>query len=228
MISAANSDTDRNSARINYIMNYVSPCSGKAWKDWTEAIMGFDIENEPMTSDTSICTDNDTAGWLCSRAANMRQTLGAENPIKIGTGGIGGDISHNCNFMSSALSCPEIDMISVHRYAGTEASGNANWANAAASWFKQVGGAAGKLVYVEEWGIASNTADQSSEWPANTDDLDNGQIPWIYWQVLPPKKCDTSDSDYFGIYMDGGIDLAGPIGKAAQTDAYQDWTGIIY
>jgi hypothetical protein len=74
--------------------------------------MGFDVQNEPMAPKQSECTNNDVHGWLCGRAAHMRSVLGAENAIKIGSGGIGGDYYWNCNFMQAALQCPELDMIS--------------------------------------------------------------------------------------------------------------------
>ena len=33
--------------RLSFILNYVSPSSGKPWKKWHEAIMAFDLQNEP-------------------------------------------------------------------------------------------------------------------------------------------------------------------------------------
>lgn len=103
--------------RLKYILNYKGKYSGQVWKNWHQAIFAFDVQNEPFSAQiesgiSSDCNNNDPAGWFCGRAANIRSTLGANNPIKIGSGGIGGDISHNCNFMAAALACPELDIVS--------------------------------------------------------------------------------------------------------------------
>ena len=37
--------------RLSKIFNYKGVHSGQVWKVWTSAIMGFDIENEPMLLD---------------------------------------------------------------------------------------------------------------------------------------------------------------------------------
>lgn len=45
-----NSDTAKSEidARYAAVLNYKSPSSGKIWSQWPEAILAFDIENEPM------------------------------------------------------------------------------------------------------------------------------------------------------------------------------------
>lgn len=98
--------------RLTHILNYKGKYSGKVWKNWHEGIMAFDLQNEPMTTKTSECTSGDTHGWACGRARHIRQVLGADNPIKVATGGFGGDIVHGCNFMEAATKCDAIDLIS--------------------------------------------------------------------------------------------------------------------
>lgn len=210
--------------RLSFILNYVSPSSGKAWKNWKEAIMAFDLQNEPMAPKTAECNtaQGDRYGWICGRAAHLRSLLGANNPIKVASGGIGGDISHGCNLVAQAVNCPQLDIISIHRYAGAQAANPNQWANSARSWIAQ---AKGKLVMVEEWGVRE--ADAPSEYPAQANDINAGAIPWLYWQILPPYKCSGGGTDGFNIYMDGTTDVAGPMRRAASKVAAQNWSGTV-
>ncbi|KAI4868781.1 hypothetical protein F4820DRAFT_444699 [Hypoxylon rubiginosum] len=78
--------------RIDHTLQYKGAHSGKVvWTEWSDAIMTFDLHNEPMSPNTSICKNNNPYGWLCGRAKHMRQTLGPDNTIRIATGGVGGD-----------------------------------------------------------------------------------------------------------------------------------------
>lgn len=187
--------------------------------------MGFDLQNEPFSSKTEECTYATAQSWACGRAATLRDALGAQNPIKIGTGGLGGDISHGCTFIKSAMDCPQIDMVSVHRYAGPEAQNHGQWANSYASWLGQTNG---KLVYVEEWGINTTRYDIKSEFQDNTADMNAGGLPWLYWQILPEKKCDVQDGDPFGFYINSGVDVAGAVKGASSATSKQDWSGIVW
>jgi mannan endo-1,4-beta-mannosidase len=38
---------DQYDQRLSYILNYQSPSTGKRWKDWSEAIMAFDLQAKP-------------------------------------------------------------------------------------------------------------------------------------------------------------------------------------
>lgn len=73
--------------------------------------MGFDLQNEPFASKTEECHYSSAQSWACGRAKALRAELGGYNPIKIATGGLGGDISHGCTFLESAMNCPQIDMV---------------------------------------------------------------------------------------------------------------------
>ena len=53
-------------ARYNHILNFVSPSSGKKWGQWKEAILAFDIENEPFQQAQSLASQNDPPDWLCN------------------------------------------------------------------------------------------------------------------------------------------------------------------
>ena len=86
----------------------------------------------------------------------------------------------------------------------------------------------GKLVNLEEWGVDTSKHDPSSEFPANTKDMNAAGLPWLYWQLLPSKKCNTQDGDYFGFYIDSGVPYTREIKAANEADSPQDWTGIVH
>ncbi|KAI1366804.1 glycoside hydrolase [Xylaria arbuscula] len=218
-------------ARLTHVLNYQGKWSGKVWKDWPEAIMAFDLQNEPMSTKTEECTSGAGAKWICGRAQHMRDVLGVGNPIKISTGGIGGDISKGCNFMDAAVTCDALDLIAVHRYAGNLASNPNEWSGAASGY---VNNAKGKLVYIEEWGVRQyqGAADVSVEYPAQANDMNKVGLPWLYWQIVPAKTCDydpkNDGSDSFSIFQGSGVDIAGPMKAASSASGLQDWSGIVY
>ncbi|XXG96871.1 hypothetical protein Hte_003162 [Hypoxylon texense] len=216
--------------RVDHILKYKGAHSGKVWKEWSDAIMAFDLQNEPMSPDTSVCKNDDPQGWLCGRAKHMRATLGADNPIRIATGGVGGDISHGCAFARAATRCAEVDLVAVHRYGGRQASSPGQWSSGAGQWVDQAGG---KLVFVEEWGVDTGSSDPETELPAQAGDLNKVGMPNLYWQFLPKQSggCSynpKSDSgDKFGIFVEGDTDIASVVKGASSADAIQDWSKIM-
>jgi mannan endo-1,4-beta-mannosidase len=131
-------------ARIKAILSYKSPNSGKEWGNWSEAILAFDLENEPFQF-TSDGSSGDPSSWLCGRASNFKKYI-TSSDIKVATGGIGGDQSHGYNMLPAALKCSSIDLMSIHAYVG-QAS---NWGNMLPGW-ATTSQQNGKLLYVEEW-----------------------------------------------------------------------------
>ncbi|KAI1630682.1 glycoside hydrolase superfamily [Biscogniauxia mediterranea] len=219
--------TDQYDARLSYILNYKGKTSGKQWKTWSDAILAFDIQNEPFNAKVAECTNSEAKDWVCGRAKHMRSELGSSSPILIASGGIGGDYSHDCNFAAYATGCAELDLLSVHRYAGPQGSGT-QWSSI--DWAKAAGG---KKVYVEEWGVFSNKVAPKTDYPAQAGDINKIGLPGVYWQILPPKNADcpydpSQDGDPFGIFMDSGVDIAGPMQEAAKTPGLQDWAGSVY
>lgn len=79
--------------------------------------MAFDIENEPFSSKTEECTYSSAEPWVCGRSQTMRNLLGSSNPIKVATGGFGGDITKNCTFKAGATTCTNVDIVSGKLYA---------------------------------------------------------------------------------------------------------------
>ncbi|KAK7913811.1 hypothetical protein PG985_011514 [Apiospora marii] len=217
---------DAYDARLSYILNYKGASSGKVWKEWSDAIMGFDLQNEPFAANTSACTINDARNWACGRATHLRAELGHDNRMVVASGGLGGDFSHGCTFMASAMSCDALDAVAVHRYASVPGKWNAS----AADWVTQ---ARGKLVFVEEWGIDASKYDQGAAFPAEAADFNSVGLPALYWQfILPsvaqcPYTAAGDSGDHFGIVYDSGVDLSGPMQQARKSEALQDWTGIV-
>jgi mannan endo-1,4-beta-mannosidase len=64
-------------ARLQSILEYKSPnFGGKQWKDLSEVILAFDIQNEPLIAAADKAAANDPDDWLCGRAGNMKKILG--------------------------------------------------------------------------------------------------------------------------------------------------------
>ncbi|KAF4342794.1 glycoside hydrolase family 5 [Fusarium beomiforme] len=217
---------DAYDARLSYILNYKGKYSGKVWKNWPQAIFSFNIQNEPMTPQPSICQNGDQAGWACGRATHIRNA-GLDSHILISTGGLGGDFSHGCTFSAAVTQCKAIDAISIHRYANVPGQ----WSDNMPNWLKQ---ANGKKFYLEEWGIDSQKFDQKSAFVSEVNNMNSVGLPNVYWQILPPSSgsCDynpkNDGGDPFGIYTNSGVNLVGPIKAATSSAAAQDWTGSLY
>jgi mannan endo-1,4-beta-mannosidase len=156
-------------ARIKAILTYTSPSSGKMWGNWPEAILAFDLENEPFQF-TNDGANNDPSNWLCGRAQNFRKNL-QTTQIKVATGGIGGDQSHNFNMLSAALKCASIDLMSVHSYVGQAST----WGSILPS-FESQAAANNKLIYVEEWGVATS---YPSNFNSQAAAINAQRYPWV-------------------------------------------------
>jgi mannan endo-1,4-beta-mannosidase len=156
-------------ARVAAILGYTSPSSGKKWGEWSDAILAFDLENEPFQF-TSDAANGDVSGWLCGRAQNFRKVLG-DSAIKVATGGIGGDHSHGYNMLQAALDCDSIDLMSIHSYV----SDASTWSGLL-SGDETKASASNKLIYVEEWGV-------STSYSSNFDDqaaaINGAGYPWV-------------------------------------------------
>lgn len=219
---------DAYDARLSHILNYKGKYSGQVWKDWPQAIVAFNLQNEPMDSGDSHCENNDPYGWACGRAQKLKSLLGSNTQTLVTTGGLGGDISHGCTFNTAVTHCDAIDAIAVHRYASVPG----HWSSALPDWISQ---ANGKKVYLEEWGIDASKYDQTSAFVSEVEDMNSVGLPSLYWQILPPGEGScagydpkTDNDDHFGIFQDSGTDLAGPMNGAAGVQAAQDWTGSVY
>lgn len=102
--------------RLQHILEYIGKHTGRAWKDFEDVILAFDLQNEPYVGvkdgagvDCAGMAQNDK-DWVCKRATKMRDILGGSQ-IKIATGGLGGADSNGCSFLSTAMACNAIDAI---------------------------------------------------------------------------------------------------------------------
>ncbi|CAG8983367.1 hypothetical protein HYALB_00000534 [Hymenoscyphus albidus] len=175
--------------RLASILNYKSKAfGGKAWKDPSEVILAFDIQNEPMIASKEKLQNNDPDDWICGRAGNMRKVM-ANSSVKISTGGLGGSeySGHELNLIDKALNCQAIDLIAIHGYM-TQAS---QWA----PYMPELSNKAaqkGKLVFVEEWGVGSDSSYDSVAKQAAV--FTDAGVPWMYWQIIPGKSSPANPS----------------------------------
>ncbi|KAH7370824.1 glycoside hydrolase superfamily [Rhexocercosporidium sp. MPI-PUGE-AT-0058] len=226
--------------RLASILNYRSPAFGKAWKDLSEVILAFDIQNEPMIASPGKASSNDPDDWLCGRAGNMKKLIGSSG-VTIATGGIGGSeySGHEYNIIDKALYCSAIDILSVHGYM-TKAS---QWG----AYFPKLadkGAAQGKHVMVEEWGVGTDASYDSIATQAAV--FNNAGVPWLYWMIIPGKSVDescngatvpacchkglsTTANEAFEVGVTSSRAHFGTlIGNANKATGRQDWTGYVY
>ncbi|KAI1666137.1 Cellulase [Pyrenophora tritici-repentis] len=222
---AAKADYD---ARLSAILQYASPnFDGRAWKDLSEVILAFNLQNEPMIEQLDLLKGNDPDDWLCGRAGNLRQELG-DSMIKVATGGIGGShycCDHEFNTLPKTMQCDAIDIISIHGYN----SRAGDWAYFITGDAEVVTPSkeAGKNVMIEEWGVS---VDYQDGFDAQVKVFNDAGIPWLYWQVVPgldgsqsgaPTNCGY---DTFEIGLDSSKgDVASAISAANAATAAQSW-----
>ncbi|KAH7413382.1 glycoside hydrolase superfamily [Cadophora sp. MPI-SDFR-AT-0126] len=226
--------------RLASILSYQSPAFGKSWKDLSEVILAFDIQNEPMIASPGKASSNDPDDWLCGRAGNMKKILGS-SAVKIATGGIGGSeySGHEYNIIDKALYCSTIDILSVHGYMTRVQQ----WA----AYFPKLadqGAAKGKHVMVEEWGVGTDASYDSIATQAAV--FNDTGVPWLYWMIIPGKSVDescdgatvpacchvglsTAVNEAFEVGVTSSrADFGTLIGNASGMTGRQDWTGYVY
>ncbi|XMA10362.1 hypothetical protein WAI453_003153 [Rhynchosporium graminicola] len=225
--------------RLASILNYKSPAFGKQWKDLSEVILAFDLQNEPLIASPGKASNNDPDDWLCERASNMKKLIGSSG-VKIATGGIGGSeySGHELNIIDKALNCSAIDILAVHGYM-TKAS---QWAAYIPKLADQ-GAAQGKLVMVEEWGVGNDSSYDSIAKQAAI--FNDAGVPWLYWMIIPGKSIDESCSEptapaccHKGLSTNANeafeVGVTSPradfetlIGNANAATGRQDWSGYV-
>ncbi|KAL9110318.1 MAG: hypothetical protein Q9227_005049 [Pyrenula ochraceoflavens] len=221
-------------ARYAAILNYVSPSSGTKWSQWSDAILAFDIENEPMINAQDIAKNNDPPDWLCGRAGNMAKLTDGSG-VLMATGVIAGDESNGANLMQKALECDAIDIISIHGYVST-----ANfWTSTIPGWLSTVE-QHNKLLMVEEFGYCDDASLCGSVYQDNFDKqaaaITAQKIPYTYWEMVegPDDSQAKSDCwtncctgyDGFDLGIHNGSSKGDPksaIAAANQQTAAQSW-----
>ncbi|EKD02406.1 beta-1,3-mannanase [Trichosporon asahii var. asahii CBS 8904] len=212
--------------RIRHILDYRGKYTGEVWKDFHEMILAFDVQNEPYAGLRQACgsevgSDIAAADWVCRRASFMRNSLlGAGNPIKIASGGLGGSDRNGCSFLEGAMQCPELDAVAR--------PGSAQLASDIEHW-KSL--ANGKLLLVEALAIQWRRSDLNviSEFKKATDILNSAGIPWLSSSIIPDPtrscaKSFESDADLTFIPVTlAKVDFKSAMESATNAEAWQDW-----
>lgn len=126
-----------------------------------------------MIASKSLLEQNDPSGWLCARASKMRNILGSST-VQVSTGGIGGSqySGHEYNLLPAALDCSDIDMLAIHAYMSTEVQ----WTPYVPK-LSQTANDSGKLAFIEEWGVGTDSSDDSIAKQAAL--FNQHGVPWV-------------------------------------------------
>ncbi|KLO18933.1 glycoside hydrolase family 5 protein [Schizopora paradoxa] len=162
--------------RITHILNYQSPNFGKAWKDLSEVIFAFDIENEAMGHLDVVAPD-----WWCGRAQTLRTVLG-DSTIQITTGG-GVDLVSSVR--ADFFTCSDIDIVALHSY-NLDPFYLAYYTNLG----KSLAVPSGKRLLFEEFGAEGS--DKQGEISSAITTLISTGIPWAYWELSIPGQSSSS------------------------------------
>lgn len=103
-------------ARLVHVLNHVHNTLGQPWKELSDYIFGFEAENEAMIGDGQDFIE-DHQQWQCDRAATIKTELNGNTGILVLTGG-GSWMAESVQ--PKYLTCPSLDVISIHAYAVTD------------------------------------------------------------------------------------------------------------
>ncbi|KAH9946937.1 glycoside hydrolase [Amylocystis lapponica] len=176
-------------ARLVHILNHNHTTLGKPWKELKDYIFAFEAENEAMIGQGQSFVQNN-AGWQCSRATTIKGQLGNDSGILVVTGG---ESWLSESVQKAFLTCPDLDVISIHSYGGGDLS------KETLDPYVQQAKDANKMLLLEEWGacyfatsnnncpsgkvLDSKTRnDNIAQW---ANGITAAGIPWLYWQVVP-------------------------------------------
>ncbi|KXS19082.1 glycoside hydrolase family 5 protein [Gonapodya prolifera JEL478] len=194
--------------RMLHIVNHVNPTLGRAWKDLPEAIFGFGIQNEGQAH-SPIGDPN----WVCNRATFIKANLAPG--INVLTGG-GADVPDS--ILSQHISCPAIDVISVHSYD------SGAWSRSDYLQLFQQIVAGGKRAIVEEFGASGSG--KASSLAAQISQITNSWgVPSFAWQVMKPSN--PNDYEFFTDQGDVWSAFTSAIADASGKPGTFSWPEII-
>eukprot|EP00798_Chlamydomonas_sp_ICE-L_P032518 gene32518-17230_t len=167
---AAAADMDK---RFAHILDHQNPFfNDRPWSSLSEAILGFDIQNEGQArSPNRVIANRD---WICSRAKLVKPKLSAG--ILVMTGG-GAEIWDSV--IVEHFECPAIDVVCAHTYDASQISEELP---AAIHNAKQYG----KRMILQEFGSAGTGKSRSLN-SMILASMDLG-LPWMVWQVMSPNN----------------------------------------
>ncbi|KAH9949069.1 glycoside hydrolase [Amylocystis lapponica] len=176
-------------ARLVHVLNHNHTTLGKPWKELKEYVFAFEAQNEAMIGEGETFVQQH-ASWQCDRATAIKGQLGNDSGILVTTGG---ESWLSESVQSEFLTCPDIDVISIHTYQVEDLD-----RKALLPYVTQAQNA-GKLLLLEEWGacyfntnnnncpsgpaLDADTRNQNLAAWANA--ISDAGIPWLYWQVIP-------------------------------------------
>ncbi|KAI0809250.1 glycoside hydrolase [Irpex lacteus] len=175
--------------RLQHILNHVHTSLGKPWKGLNDYIFAFEAENEAMIGKGQQYII-DHQYWQCDRATTIKNELNGNTGILVTTGG---ESWMDESVQPDWLSCPALDVISIHAY------GTGDYATSAIQTYVSRAQAAGKKLIMEEWGacyfttennncptgsvLSTSTRNQNIKTWASQ--ITAAGLPWLYWQVIP-------------------------------------------
>lgn len=98
--------------RLKTILDYKGIYTQKVWKEFSDLIVGFDLQNEPFINKGDQCSmSREEVQWVCDRSTNLRRNLlPAGSPIRILSGGLGGDVDKGCGTPAIVQQCADLDV----------------------------------------------------------------------------------------------------------------------
>lgn len=98
-------------ARLQAILDYKGRHTQRVWKEFSDLIVAFDLQNEPYVGMENCAAISEAEeNWVCARARFLRNTvLPPQSPIQISSGGLGGDVNKGCGTPRITV-CPELDL----------------------------------------------------------------------------------------------------------------------
>ncbi|KAH9836565.1 uncharacterized protein C8Q71DRAFT_857795 [Rhodofomes roseus] len=129
-------------ACLAHVLNHVHTTLGQPWKDLNDYIFGLEAETEVRIGNGQTFIE-DHQQWQCDRASTIKTELNGNTGIVVLTGGESWMMSEFVQ--PDFLTCPALDVISIHTYAVTD-----YYTSSIESYVQQVLHARKKLI-MEEW-----------------------------------------------------------------------------
>ncbi|KXN87162.1 Transcription elongation factor SPT5 [Leucoagaricus sp. SymC.cos] len=158
--------------RLRHILNFQSPNFGVPWKQLSDAIFAFEIENEGMGHMNQVAPN-----WWCDRANTIRSVLG-NSGTQISTGG-GTDLP--TSLQSQFWSCANLQIIALHDY-----NLDTNYVASHVDAAKPLAINSGKRMLYEEFGALGGS--KQSQIQSITNWLMATGVPWMYWEIMKPGQ----------------------------------------
>ncbi|KAJ3537618.1 hypothetical protein NM688_g6656 [Phlebia brevispora] len=159
-------------ARLAHILNYRSQNFGVPWRQLSDAIFAFEIENEAMGHMDVVAPDW-WYGYHTSLA--IRDVIG-DWGLQISTGG---GVDFPTSTQSQFFTCSDLQILAIHDY-----NIDPSYVGSSIDSVKPTVLASGQRLLYEEFGAEGD--DKQSQLQAVTNTLISTGVPWMYWEVTKP------------------------------------------